>query len=765
MNIIFYLICILNTSILGYPIKSKCTNTGKNRRHELICEKFENFAELNFVNNETKFNSIESITIKPKTKLVLDNSFKWSGFNFLPVYSEIKFTNLLGIQLNNSFKYIFKNLNQKVKAILFFRSNLDFYADNMKLANCDQYEDIEIDLFTNTLEYMFFYVHYSKETCTKFFNNVIAKAVSFNSLKNTLITRNLLNWVDSNKSNIITNILEVYFDSYQIDINHNILNNKLFKKIEQIKFSTHIKQIDTFAFLPFDKLKRITFNIENPREILYQNNLWLNYLNLRINQTQSIESLSLNEIKKLFKFKLEIIYSISLEFFDQDLCLFNGLLHSRLIFLYTNPKNCSSCTNLWLKMSSLLLYYLYQNRSTLLKVFKNDDKYYMSNCIKNENDFKLKVQFCDFDKKFKNCIQKDKSSYTQDFKKSLSYSSYLEDFKEASFIFLKICLIPITLLLAFFINLITLKILFYRIDNNLIFNGRVFFFLRINIVLHLVAIIRSFLSLMSYCIEFNSVYCSDIRSSIVVQYFYVYFVIYFGSVIQFISNFSLIAFCFASYYLNMVKKNCVLNLFEKIKIKLFLKLITFVSFLINLPKLFKYKIVDEEMLDNGYHDIYPEIKSVFQNEHGNWILFFDSVLEVLKDITIIFLNSFIVILLFRQRLIFKLLKLGYVISAMKKRRLFLMSITCSLCNMVLRIPVLIDSISYCLIVLTRHDSMNYIINLILKNIQIINILSELFQALSYFVNFMALYRFNSDFRRIFAQIFEKRKSKFFQLFK
>ena len=91
---IIYLFCISHLSVLGSLINSKCSNSDLNFRNELICQDFGNFAQITFANNDTKFNSIESITIKPNKKLVLDNSFEWSGFDLSNEYSEIKVINL-----------------------------------------------------------------------------------------------------------------------------------------------------------------------------------------------------------------------------------------------------------------------------------------------------------------------------------------------------------------------------------------------------------------------------------------------------------------------------------------------------------------------------------------------------------------------------------------------------------------------------------------------------------------------------------------------
>ena len=356
-----YIWFILNKSIsLASLVNSRCQNSDKKMFNELICSDFDHFSEITFTNNESQFNFIESITIKPNQKLILDDSFEWSGFDFSPGLSDITFFNLQGIQLKNSFELIFKKFQQKLKSVVFLRSNLDFYENKRLLENCDQNQDLKIDLFTNVFDRIEFYVRYPKQTCIIFFNNVQTQAIGFYLLKTSLLSHNLLNFIESNGSNIKINIREAVFDSYQIDVDKKILNYKIFENIEQIQFNSNLKQIDTLVLVPFIKLKRIIFDTTNPHEIFYRNSLWLNYLNLQVDKTKNFDDLNLDDVKYILKEKILISFLTSFELFDQDLCLFEQSLASRLIFFETSI-NCASCTNLWVSMNSIKLHYFFQS--------------------------------------------------------------------------------------------------------------------------------------------------------------------------------------------------------------------------------------------------------------------------------------------------------------------------------------------------------------------------------------------------------------------
>ena len=85
--------------------------------------------------------------------------------------------NLQGNQLKNRFEFIFKKFQQKLKSIVFLRLNLDFYENKRLSENSDQNQDFEIDLFTNILDRIEFYVLYPKQNCAIFIKNVLTQTI------------------------------------------------------------------------------------------------------------------------------------------------------------------------------------------------------------------------------------------------------------------------------------------------------------------------------------------------------------------------------------------------------------------------------------------------------------------------------------------------------------------------------------------------------------------------------------------------------------
>ena len=180
----------------------------------------------------------------------------------------------------------------------------------------------------------------------------------------------------------------------------------------------------------------------------------------------------------------------------------------------------------------------------------------------------------------------------------------------------------------------------------MVFKERMYSFLRINIGFNLFLIIRSFLSMMSDCVEINSIYCSETRTFPIIQNVKIYLVNYFGSASRICSSVTSLAFSFDRYILNKTKKGRFGDLFSKFKINFFLAILILISLLISLPKIFKYKIVNEEIV--VYHNSYPELRQLFANSDDNWISFCDLIIEVVNDFIILTLNAIVDILLLKQ---------------------------------------------------------------------------------------------------------------------
>ena len=768
VNIFFLNKCFISFFYILFEINAdpKCSVRKYNSRHELSCSDFQEFSEINFTNYKSNFNFIELINVNPNKALILDDTFQWTGFNLSTKRSQINFINLSGIQLN-SLETVFRTFGRKVGRIFFLRSKLEFYVKESKVTDCHEINQ-SLKLFQNVEDLLSFFVKYSKITCTDLFKNLTVKSISFSLLKNSLITRNLLNFVDSNRPNMEHGIKELILSSYDIEINTKIINYQIFKNIEKIEFNFNIKFIETSTFLFFKNLKIIKFSLINSHEMLYRNSKWLNNLNTEVEQINYFDNLTPESMSLIMRQRLEIIFTTSFELFDQDLCLFSEILHHRLIFFYTNPINCSSCTNIWITMNSLKLNFIYQSKQSFILDYKPQNRWFMNECFLNQSDYEEKIQKCEFNSRFKNCINPTINIYDVD--EELNDLNNLQESFNLFFLVSKFFLSQILLIGALIINLLVLKVLRLKPENKqLILEQKMYSYLKFNIGFNIAIIVRSLLSLMSDCIENNSIFCSEIRTSSFVQYFYIYIVNYFGSVLRFCSNMSLLFFSMDRYFFNKIKKNRFIDYFNKIELKVFLKFILLTSCIFNVSKIFKYHVVEEKHESSylydpspSYYESYPDVKRFFDQSLDLWVSVSDVLIELFNDVIIFFLNLLIDILLLRKvkKILTQKKNLLYKSFAIKSQRnLYLMIIFNSLLNLMFRIPDLLASVCSLLdIYFKNYQTFTYSPFPFFKYMRLLNQICESSSTLSYYVNFIILYKFNLKFKKCLHSLFKKKNT-------
>ena len=306
---------------------------------------------------------------------------------------------------------------------------------------------------------------------------------------------------------------------------------------------------------------------------------------------------------------------------------------------------------------------------------------------------------------------------------------------------------PLLLFSALCLNVLILKILSLEDKRKKNFNERMYFFLRMNTGFNIFLIVRSLLSLLSDCVEINSVFCSQVRTFPIVQYFYIYFVNYFGSVARICSSVSILAFSFDRLSFNMTKKSTLMNLFNKVQVKHFFTVLVLLSLVINVPKIFKFNIVDEEMII--YHNSYPEFSEFFENFLDSFVSFSDLVIEVSNHLIIFTINIIIDALLLRQikeNLSQKSAILNMPIK--QNRSLFYMVIINSILNLLFRLPMIASSLYSCVIMFNWSERGLHNHRFIVSyKMQFLNQVSEFSSSFTYFINFVILYNFNLKFRQ------------------
>ena len=613
-------------------------------------------------------------------------------------------------------------------------------------------------------------IKYTESICSYLFMNAFISTLTFNGIKNTIIEKNQLGFIDlfngSSLADLNCSIESVIFELYRIDIGKKLLNKQIFKKTNQINLRGIIGRIDS-NFNIFDwlqKLRLLVFQIENKNEFVDLNRNWLSkYVKTAEKRFNDFEN------EKNF---IEITWYSEknskndlLPMKDEDFCLFANYPVNKTIFHVMDNVafnfNCT-CTIAYLVQN----YYI--NKKTKAFVEYAIDSNICTNTL-NESEFKRFIKDCDYDKRLTLC-NSDKNTGKK-FKVYLNVYDHIYNVKKLKFIFVIIGQ-PIASFMGIFFNTLILITLRKRKKNVSIQSTAqkrniklktTFEYIELNSFVNLTASLIFSLQLIVDCIDYSSIYCSQFYFNAFGRIFYIYVINFLGSSLKSSSSLTTLMFSLTRYLMILQKDylfKCIP--FFKLRPKLVLLAILVLSLILSVMKIF---FNDRQyFLFKSNIEFDADYLEKFESDYDKLIKkynFINIVSFVFNDILIAVFTIIIdCLILFKIRS--SKSKMGSRSFNMKQLNLNKLIIYNGVFQFLFKLPDMtfnilinyhiydkwnLNQLWYCDIHETSREN-SICLNLLQS--------AQYFYILSFSIDFFLLYKFNTQFKLAFSQLFSSK---------
>ncbi|CAF0732826.1 unnamed protein product [Brachionus calyciflorus] len=201
-----------------------------------------NYSELNFNCIQNKKLLPDQINFHPPFPMTIDYDFQ---VNFSLFYEKkslltLRFQNIKLFDTNNS---LFKSFDK----LIFFK--LEFYYSDLKVLNNGQ-DSCVLKSSNSTfkkIKYLCFALSmvYFKKTCPLFLSNLKISFLNFNGLSNSLLKRNILEFIQISNSSHLYGIESLQLNFYNYKITKRLIDSHMFNK-------TEIWLYGIFDFMDFD---------------------------------------------------------------------------------------------------------------------------------------------------------------------------------------------------------------------------------------------------------------------------------------------------------------------------------------------------------------------------------------------------------------------------------------------------------------------------------------------------------------------------------
>lgn len=299
------IICLLQVNSVFSPIPNKCKWPEEcqlvgdySGKFIFKCE-LDSSTKIDFIQNltndeieqcEINRNDDESILqFEPKilTNIVLGrNSVNFSNMiQLLSLYYNLTFTMVFnrfsGFQID-----LFENFKAKDEELEFWviekfqiqiqNAELNFYFDSMLLETCEDFISHNLTKPQSIFITNFFYKIYLT-SCPFLFSKTKIKSLIVQGVYKTFLKTNILKFhdlvkIDYDIESTINNLVLVD-DIYNIDLDSELLNRDVFKKMRKLTIIGSVRFIQNDVFKPFKSLHGIEFTFENTREFFHRNGI------------------------------------------------------------------------------------------------------------------------------------------------------------------------------------------------------------------------------------------------------------------------------------------------------------------------------------------------------------------------------------------------------------------------------------------------------------------------------------------------------------
>ena len=619
--------------------------------NKYVISNFDKFTDLT-LNCSERYNVSGKLNIIPNKPIIIDRNFQMAELFDKKTINSIFYLfmyNFDGININTD---CIQDNRDSLSDLIFIYifSKLDLYNNNNNLiteSQCNKSLFEKKSRFFSNLNKIFFnYVKYPESICPYVFLNSQIGFIYFVDITNSFLYKNLLNFIDGNftitdfsNTKIRTLLLDMKYES----LTTKILSKYAFKKILRIIISGVLNNIQTDLFLYFNNLKYLDLRLENFKDFFHRGNKWMECMNMDIkNYIKNKFNLKHSFIIR-FKFKKTSLMNQIYEYPDEDFCLFEKFPHDNLVIPFFSPGKqikCS-CTVLWL--IQYYSYYFDVNYSPYYYDNSNVDIYEDIGTINfdstirycHNNLFKQSIMKCNFSQRVKNCQKANFSTTKANFDSEFNLNNDVDLLfliKWFQFIFI-IILQPILSCIGIINNILIIKIIRNK-DMKKNFKDTMYYHIIINCYFNIIYCIITSLRIINQCLFFNSLFCPDTYYAKSTQYFTIIVIYFLGSVVKFCKNVTFLSFTISRYILSLNKKKGFYEKFSKMNLKAYLAILILISLILNLFKIFEYKVsAINDPTDQYPKEVYDERRC--DSNFDSYCKFFNTM-----KLIVLFINNF-----------------------------------------------------------------------------------------------------------------------------
>lgn len=657
-----------------------------------------------------------TIFFKQQKAIILNNSFDlyniiYAIWAFFFYDTQLRFTNIIGFSSDLAL-----DLKNSYITIMFIDGEFKIYSkvngSNRLIQTCQDLRINSTIVNTNFLvkhptnySLYFYNTLFQTPICPLIFATSKMKRLSLYYMVKSHYKTNYIRFEDDNQNRSLyqANVIQAceLIGFYGLDLTFDIVNRQVFNKASHFIFDGIINSIQVDLFKDFRMLKSIQFNPIYFVDVFRRQGIdWIRQINRDVNVNWSDpESISANiQNKKDISFKqtfaVDFYNDPNLHFFyEEDFCLLKDYpFHQFVVFIFDFKRVDTSCSTIWLMQ-------FYPHLFNISKEYKSNDDLILT--INQVFDNKSIYKKCDFESRLKIC---NRSNYKSTFKAKNVYGF---DFMIIS----KFLLVISTTLISFFGIVTNMLVILTLINkkNEKELKEKQYTYMAITSGINIVILFIQILSLMNECDYPFGIFCSSIRSSIVVQYYKIVFAETISAFLRLLSNFSYIAFSINRISLIGANHGKFVKFVSDLSPKSYLTFSIILSALFSIIKGFRFKInyiLPNEtypVLFHHDHRLYSQSRSL---TYVSLIYAFNSVYDVVNYLLFTIVHICFDLFLFnkvRITLNEKETKFKSDTKATRekkkkeneeiKRRVLTMVILCAFVNLIGKVPISIVSLN------------------------------------------------------------------------
>jgi hypothetical protein len=729
----FYYLIFFNECINSQSLNKLCFFTLN--QNDCIVNGFDKLTDLRITCG--KFKYPRSLVIMPNLRLDMEHNFKLTTNGCL----------INGLALNNFKSITFKSqliTENDISTIKFFNSEFNYINDFDEINRKSQKRIKEV-YFENDMVYHF-------DVSPLIFNETDIQGVSFNNLIDSKLKKNyftfeqLVSYEQYNSS-----ILFLELNVFKVRITKNILDEKVFKKVEIIVFNNFLEYIDQWVVDKLQNLKSITFSLYSLKRFFSSGFKWAK--NFNSHKIQSNVSLNKKRVSIEFINMFVIQRNIKIERYtypNEDFCLFKYFPHEN--YVYPKIEGCfSTCTYYWLTKN----YKLYKIPDFNCKYSKPTD------C-----DFDFLLALCDTKTWDYNILD---TSDTNDY-----YYLYDEMYKMKQYDYmLSVIIFPIICFLGILFNLLNIRVLTAKKFKRE-FRENMYRQMLINSIVNLLICIIYMFRLTIKCIDPIENYCpSSLISNKTIRIFFLTFINYFGNVLKTLSNLISIFISVDRLIISTDSRYFILKIIKKFDAKWVYILFFLFSLAINIIKIFQF---DYEIDYNQF--TFPIMNKDFYNiqkwySYLNFVsIFFNNFCVIIVQISIDSVLFTLIKKSFKQNKISMITKNHNMKKDEKvERNIRIMIISSTFFLFILHVPDFVNSVYMASLYASPHTIIQPLNVIVTKDNErvidahsiylfsyILSITADVIYFIGYSLNTLFYYCFNTHFRKSLDSIFNPYKN-------